>query len=319
MFPTTQGSKRKEKETPMKFKSLTKGTSKEMERNTGVAGSKTSPKNVVTAEHDYNRSKSPELMPLPDSDPDTPARPDGKKHKGDITLADVQNNIATLINERSDNLEAMISKKTVNIEAMKKSIDFMFLEIESLKNVTKTVKATCEKNSSRMSQVELKVNEVERYHRRWNLRLSGVAEQKQEDITRKALDICCTVAGETRAGFKNSSDVVHRLGRYSEAQKKPRLVIIRFVTRSARDLIWRKAKNCSFLKENHMRFTEDLSSADRAIREKLWPLIDAPRKEGKRAHFAGVHVIIEGKEMHPTLTSPEDQAASALMEASCPP
>lgn len=148
----------------MKFKSLTKGATKEMERNTGVAGSKTSPKNAVTAEHDYNRS----------------------------------------------------------------------------------------------------------------------------------------------------IDVVHRLGRYSETQKKPRLVIIRFVTRSARDLIWRKAKNCSFLKENYMRFTEDLSSADRAIREKLWPLIDAARKEGKRAHFAGVRVIIEGKEVHPTLTSPEDQAAPAL-------
>lgn len=80
-------------------------------------------------------------------------------------------------------------------------------------------------------------------------------------------DICCAVVGETSAGFRDSIDVVHHLGRCNENQK-PRLVIIRFSTRSACDQIWRKAKNYYFLKENYLRVTEDLSSADRALQGK---------------------------------------------------
>ncbi len=65
------------------------------------------------------------------------------------------------------------------------------------------------------------------------------------------------------------------------------------------------AKNCSFLKENQLRFTEDLTTADKALRQKLWPLVDAAKKEGKQAHFAGVCVIIEGKEICPPLSPQE--------------
>ncbi|GLD45497.1 uncharacterized protein AKAME5_000000900 [Lates japonicus] len=40
-----------------------------------------------------SRSQSPVLSPMPDSDPDTPGRPDGKRLKGDISLTDLQNNM----------------------------------------------------------------------------------------------------------------------------------------------------------------------------------------------------------------------------------
>lgn len=104
-----------------------------MKGNTSVSGRKTTPKNAVAAEHDYNCSKRNELIPILDSNPDTLVRPDVTEHKGDITLAHVQNSIAALINERSHNLEAMISKNTVNTEALKNSTDFMFLKVEFLK------------------------------------------------------------------------------------------------------------------------------------------------------------------------------------------
>lgn len=153
--------------------------------------------------------------------------------------------------------------------------------------------------------------DLERYHRGWNLRLHGVPEQKQEDTP--LLDICCAVTGETCECFKGCFDVTHCLGCYQDNQRKPRPVIIQFATRSACDLVWRKAKSYTFLKDNHLRFTEDLTADDRVLREKLWPIIDKARKEGKRAYFAGIRVIIEGKEVHPPTNSSEG-AGPALLE-----
>ncbi|CAL8350005.1 unnamed protein product [Boreogadus saida] len=54
--------------------------------------------------------------------------------------------ISTKINERADNLESMINHNTVSIDALKKSIDFAFAEVDSLKTNMKVVKTTTEKN-----------------------------------------------------------------------------------------------------------------------------------------------------------------------------
>lgn len=75
------------------------------------------------------------------------------------------------------------------------------------------------------------------------------------------------------------------------------------------------AKNRSFLKENKLRFTEDLHTADEALREKLWPLMEAAKKEGKKAHFAGVRVTIEAKEIRPPPSPHEAQCTYDQREA----
>lgn len=276
------------------------------------------------SDHEYACSSitgrlSPELTPLPESDPNTPAKPAEKRLKGDLTLTQLQNNIAGLINVRADSLESLINHNTVSIDALKKSLDFVFTEVETLKADMRVVNRTCENNSQRLSEVEMRFNEAERYQRRWNLRLHGIPENKQENIKAKVADICCAVVGENQAKIKEDIDIAHRLGRFNDNQKKPRTTIIRFTNRSSRDLVWRLAKNSSFLKENKLRFTEDLTSADKALREKLWPMIEAAKKEGKKAHFAGVRVIIDGKEMHPTLSSRGIQSTSDQMDTARPP
>lgn len=159
------------------------------------------------------------------------------------------------------------------------------------------MKSTCERNDRRLTEVKSQINEAERYQRRWNLRLHSIPKTMHENIKRKVIEVCSAVVGEPQT--KLGIDIVHRLGRYDKQQKKPRTTIIRFSNRTTRDLVWRRAKGCAFLSENNLLFTEDLTAADRALREKLWPLIDAAKKEGKKAHFAGIRVIIEGKEVRP--------------------
>ena len=116
------------------------------------------------------REQSPDAMPLPDSDPNTPVKPKGKKQRAEMSLHELQNNIvgiiSTKINERADNLESMINHNTVSIDALKKSIDLAFAEVDSLKTDMKVVKTTAEKNEQKLSELELKLNDAERYQRR---------------------------------------------------------------------------------------------------------------------------------------------------------
>lgn len=321
MLTTEKGVKRKEKESTVTTKSLTTVPHKDKmsAANSSAQACSAAPAAASSVtDHEYDR-QSPELTPLPESDPNTPGKPAEKKLKGELTLSQLQNNIAGLINERADSLESLVTRNTVSIDALKKSIDFVFTEVETLKADMKVVNRTCENNNQKLSEVEMRINEAEWYQRRWNLRLHGIPENKQENIKARVADICCAVAGENQAKIKEDIDIAHRLGRFNDKQKMPRTTIIRFTNRSSRDLVWRMAKNSSFLKENRLRFTEDLTTADKALREKLWPIIEAAKKEGKKAHFAGVRVIIEGKEMHPTLSPRGIHSTPDQMDTARPP
>ncbi len=60
----------------------------------------------------------------------------------------------------------------------------------------------------------MRINEAERYQRRWSLRLHRIPEDKQENIKTKVTDICCVVVGENQAKIKENIDITYRLGRF---------------------------------------------------------------------------------------------------------
>ncbi len=258
----------------------------------------------VNTDHDYTGIGTQcdgdvDLVPLPVSAPDTPIKPQEKKQKAEMSLADLQANILAAINVRADNLEGMITKNAVGIDALKKSVDFAFAEVESLKSDMKEVKTANVRHEQQIEDLQRKVNEAERYGRRWNLRLHGVPEGNPEDIKDKVVNICCAMLPGSQQKIKDDIDIVHRLGKYQGTQDRPRTTIIRFTNRSTRNLLWRVAKKSEYLKNNRLKFAEDLTTEDKAIRNKLWPIIEAAKKNGKKAHFAGTRIIIDGKEVHP--------------------
>ena len=78
--------------------------------------------------------------------------------------------------------------------------------------------------------------------------------------------------------------VVHRLGKAKKEgpSQKPRPVIIRFLSRSARDVPWRISKKNAFLKSNHLHVKEDLTAEDKEMRSHLWPFVEQAREKGGR-------------------------------------
>ncbi|KAL1261521.1 hypothetical protein QQF64_006786 [Cirrhinus molitorella] len=60
-------------------------------------------------------------------------------------------------------------------------------------------------------------------------------------------------------------------------------------------MIWRDARTAAVLKERKIRTFEDLTQSTKDTRNKLWPLVERARKEGKRAGSRGPFAYIDEK------------------------
>lgn len=167
--------------------------------------------------------------------------------------------------------------------------------MQDIKKDVVTVKEVNEEHQKRILELEERVNEAERYQRRWNLRLYGLTEQEGENVKQRAIDICRAVVPEAADNFLHHIDIVHRVGRKTAEKVRP--VILRFTARSTKELLWKNSKGSEYLHSRKLRFAEDLTTKDKDTRNRLWPQIDAARKQGKKAFFVGAKAIIDGKEI----------------------
>lgn len=245
--------------------------------------------------HSYTNSDGG-VVPLPESAPCTPV---AKKGKIEPTLTELQDNIVRLvaekIKENADNLAGLIKKNADTIEALKESSEFLSNEVQEMKTEITTVKNASDDHQKRITGLEDRLNEMERYHRRWNLRLYGLPEQEGEDVKQRVIDICKAVIQNPEEDIRSQVDVCHRIGRRENGKTRP--VITRFTSRSTKEKVWKCAKNSEFLKTKKFKFGEDLTTKDKETRTKLWPQIEEARKQGRKAFFVGAKAIIDGKEI----------------------
>ncbi len=149
-----------------------------------------------------------------------------------------------------------------------------------------------ENQQKRISKLEEKVNEAER---KMNLWLYGLQEEEGENVKRRVIEICRTVVPGAAYIFPLHIDTVQRIGKKGEGKVRP--VIIRFIARSTKELLWKTSNSSEFHRSSSLKFAEDLTVEDKDTRIRLWPVIEAARKEGKIAYFAGATAIIAGKEI----------------------
>lgn len=190
----------------------------------------------------------------------------------------------------------MISANALKIEGLKKTVDFVCAEVQDLKTNVKDVDSRIKDQEHLTSTWETRISDLERYSRRWNLRLFGVPETFKEDIRSEVIRICSETYPEAKSKYHDVVDTVHRLGRRGD-NTKPCAVIMQFYSRVIRNALWKAAKNPQFLKDNKLRFAEDLTSLDRERRKSLWPRVREARAAGKMAYYVGAHAYIEGVEI----------------------
>ncbi len=241
------------------------------------------------------------------SDPNTSTKHVKKKTKTnegkETSLSELQENIIRIltekIDERADQTDMAVKQNTLQIEGIKKSLDSCHQDVAELKKENACLKVQCTEFQGRISEMEQKINDAERYSRHWNLRLYMRNEKSDENIKATVKDISKVFPEAHNTSVIDGVDVVHRIGRLKDARESstPRPVIIRFISRSERDLVWKLSKANNLLSIKHLRFKEDLTAADKEACKKLWPLVEKARKEGKRAHFVGNKAYVDNKEV----------------------
>ncbi|KAI2644662.1 Manganese-binding lipoprotein MntA [Labeo rohita] len=100
--------------------------------------------------------------------------------------------------------------------------------------------------------------------------------------------------------FSFAIDSVHRLGKKQNqigSKSVPHAVIVQFTSLIVRDAVWKAAKSSVNLKDNRLRFMEDLTPLDRERRKKLWPMAEEARAAGKAAYYVGARAFINGIEI----------------------
>lgn len=187
----------------------------------------------------------------------------------------------------------------LQIEGLKKSLEFCHKEVTDLKQQNTILKEQCSLLKKKVEDLKFKMDEANRYNQRLNLRLYGAPEKADDNIKSCAEEICCrALAGTEATAIISGIDVIHRVGKcQDESSNIHRAVIIRFTSRIAQDTLWKVTKKCDYLKNNWLRFKEDLTAADRENHSKLWPAVEEAQKRGEKANYMGNRAYINGKEI----------------------
>ncbi|RXN30029.1 cytoplasmic dynein 2 heavy chain 1-like protein [Labeo rohita] len=233
----------------------------------------------------------------------TPSKsPPGKKKRdsNDVSLAEIFNAIQS-INSKQDSviqkithIESSIEVTTAAVNSLSDTVNRLLSDVASHGEKIGKAESSIQHMQHENASLKLRVKELERYSRRWCLKLLGVKEREDENIRMTAISHLARVVPRIKDKLEEAVDVVHRVGK-QRSDGAPRHVIIRFVTRRHRDIIWMEAKSSIYLRENSLHIKEFLSKADIESRNKLWPLVQAARKEGKKAGFSGPFAVINNK------------------------
>ncbi len=90
-----------------------------------------------------------------------------------------------------------------------------------MKNDLKMVHEISDVHGNKMSEIDSRLNDVERYKRRWHLTLYSLSERASEDIKAQVGDICCEVLPEHTSTIQQKVDIVHREGEQSSSSFCP--------------------------------------------------------------------------------------------------
>lgn len=244
-------------------------------------------------------------VPLPET-PNPPTKKSKTTDKGASESQTVSNSHLLEVLERVEkmqlesltrmqSLETTVKDNTNSLNSVTEALEFMNNQVEEITGNVTTLQKRVESLEKENCVLRDKCEELDTYKRRWNLRVSGIQEQRGEDVRKVLIDLFSKVSPVIAEQLIYTLDVAHRLGPRADGARPSRRIIAQFLSRNVRDQIWRDARTADILKEKKIRIFEDLTQSTKDARNKLWPLVERARKEGKRAGFRGPFAYVDGK------------------------
>lgn len=220
-----------------------------------------------------------------------------KKQKGMLTQELVSNSdvLAAIQNLTAlvEDFGAQLKQNNVMIANVAKAVEFNAADIKEGKEKTKALEKVVRELKKENLDLKEKTGDLERYQRRWNLRLNGLPETEGENTRQVVAELISRMISDWAHKMDIILDTVHRLGK--PVTGRPRQIIIQFASRTHRDALWKQAKNNRVCADMNVRFKEDLTKEERDARNALWPKIERARQQGMKAFFRGPYGYINGQ------------------------
>lgn len=113
------------------------------------------------------------------------------------------------------------------ITNLKSDIEIIYKEVNELKGKVSQLEIVCEREKEEAKKLESCITELERYSRRWNLKLHGITEQiEDKDVRQEVVRICQKLLPAEAERIPHIIDTVHRSGR--KKTNGPRSLILQF-------------------------------------------------------------------------------------------
>lgn len=138
-----------------------------------------------------------------------------------------------------------MQQTSVMLANIAKAVEFNAEEIKDCKMHLQTV----EKNRAELMG---RVVELERYKRRWNLKIQGLKEEERENIREVVINLLVKISPAWAPNIHHIVDSVHRLGRLEV--NRTRHVIVQFIQRAHRDELCKMTKDSAVCKELNICF-----------------------------------------------------------------
>lgn len=151
-------------------------------------------------------------------------------------------------------MDKLVGENSQKILDLDKKVDIACTELKNVKERVSKLERRVDAVDEPVKLTQRKLDELDTYFRRWNLKLYGLPEEANEQVRQEAVKICQAVLPEEKVKLGEAIDVVHRLGKKRQNDSRPRPIILRFVARLYRDAVWRAAKNSAYLREHPLRF-----------------------------------------------------------------
>nr|XP_055041362.1 uncharacterized protein LOC129428976 [Misgurnus anguillicaudatus] len=191
-----------------------------------------------------------------------------------------------------DSFGDQLRENSVMVASITKLVELNAIEIKECKDKIQAVEKEVPRIVKENKELKERVNELERYRRRWNLKIHGLKEKDDENIRVVVMRILSKLAPQWETSMESIVDSVHRIGRKEEG--RDRQTIIQFTMRFHRDSFWKLSKNSRICKDLGIHFKQDFSKADREARAAAWPKMEQARAAGQNVFYKGHVGYING-------------------------
>ncbi len=100
-----------------------------------------------------------------------------------------------------------MSGNTERIDELSKKIDLAFADIKEIESKICKVEGRVLELEKPVKMLERRMDEFESYSRRWNLRLHGVPENKDENVRLQTVKICQSILPEESSRLSEVIDI----------------------------------------------------------------------------------------------------------------